>query len=98
MVKMQQLVRCTCLEVMGAGTGPCVICLDDSFHEFMNEPAARNQPTNFRPPAAKGPRCWKNWESAACVDWVAFLDRLQAKLESEVQASKGQEKKFFGLF
>ena len=28
----------------------------------------------------------------------AKIARLQAKLESEVQASKGQEKKFFGLF
>ena len=28
----------------------------------------------------------------------AKIARLQAKLEGEVQASKGQEKKFFGLF
>jgi hypothetical protein len=47
----------------------------------MDDPPARGQPTNFRPPNAQGRRAWKNWESAKCIDWVHFLDKLQAKIE-----------------
>ena len=58
-----------------------VICLDDSYHAWMDEPPSREQPTNVQPAAALGTRAWKSWESSACVHWQQFLDRLQAKLE-----------------
>ena len=59
-----------------------VICLDDSYHEWMNEDPFRGQRTSLRPAGvAPGGREWKNWESAACVDWQQFLDKLQAKVE-----------------
>ena len=54
-----------------------VICLDDSYHEWMDDPPARGSAVTFCPPGAGG-REWKNWESAKCVDWQRFLDRLQA--------------------
>ena len=57
-----------------------VICVDDAYHEFMNEDCSRHHKTYFSPPQAGG-RGWKNWETADCVDWQLFLDRLQAKLE-----------------
>ena len=56
-----------------------VLCLDDSYHEWMYEPPHREQPTHLVPPAGRGGRrAWKNWESAKCIDWVHFLDKLQA--------------------
>lgn len=58
-----------------------IICLDDSYDDFMNDEPYRGQPTNFEPPSATGGRCWKNWDSATCINWEIFLDRLQAKIE-----------------
>ena len=58
-----------------------VICLDDSYHAWMDDPPSPEQPTLIEPAAALGTRSWKSWESSACVDWQQFLDRLQAKLE-----------------
>ena len=58
-----------------------MICLDDSYHAWMDEPPSPEQPTLIEPAAALGTRSWKSWESSACVDWQQFLDRLQAKLE-----------------
>ena len=40
----------------------------------------------------------KEMAAKAAAAEKAKIARLQAKLEGEVQASKGQEKKFFGLF
>ena len=41
-----------------------VLCLDDSYHEWMYEPPSREQPSGLVPPAGRGRRTWKNWESA----------------------------------
>ena len=46
-----------------------VICLDDSYHGWMNDAPSPEQPTNFVPPDSGGRRAWKNWESPRCVDW-----------------------------
>lgn len=61
------------------GTYVPVICLDDSYHEWMFDPPSRRQNSTFRAPG--GHRCWKNWESARCVNWPAFLRKLRATIE-----------------
>jgi len=58
-----------------------VLCLDDSYHEWMfNEPPSRGQRTDYVVPGAGSGRRWKNWESPACVDYERFRTKLQATL------------------
>ena len=57
-----------------------VICLDDSYGDWMDVPPSRSQRTNHTPVPSSA-RAWKNWESGACIDWQHFLDKLQAKIE-----------------
>ena len=35
-----------------------VLCLDDSYHEWMYEPPNREQPSGLVPPAGRGRRRW----------------------------------------
>ena len=58
-----------------------VICLDDSYHDWMDDEPSREHPTNYHPPGGSNRRAWKNWESRQCIDWQQFLDKLQAKIE-----------------
>eukprot|EP00908_Phaeocystis_cordata_P019407 Transcript_30916.p1 GENE.Transcript_30916~~Transcript_30916.p1 ORF type:complete len:441 (-),score=181.40 Transcript_30916:58-1380(-) len=56
-----------------------VICLDDSFFEWMfDEPTPHGQ-TSVEPPGGGG-RLWKNWESQLCINWPQFLRKLRAKI------------------
>ena len=57
-----------------------VLCLDDSYHDWMYEAPSREQPTNLVPPAGRGQRAWKNWESSRCVNWAQFVSKLRAKI------------------
>lgn len=61
------------------GTYVPVICLDDSYHEWMFEPPCRRQHSNFCVPGRN--RSWKNWESPQCVNWPAFLRKLSATID-----------------
>ena len=53
----------------GRGSYVPVICLDDSYHAWMDEEPSRVQHTNYTPPGATNGRAWKNWESKDCVNW-----------------------------
>jgi len=56
-----------------------VLCLDDSYHEWMFDAPSHDQPTNVVPEGSGG-RAWKNWEEPRCVDWPLFLSKLRAKI------------------
>ena len=53
----------------GCGSYVPVICLDDSYHAWMNDQPSRDQRTNYCPPGTTNGRAWKNWESKDCVNW-----------------------------
>ena len=55
-----------------------VLCLDDSYHEWMYEPPRREGPCTLVPTAGRGQRSWKNWESARCVNWAQFVSKVRS--------------------
>jgi len=57
-----------------------VLCLDDSYHDWMYDAPRRGQPTDLVRRTCLGSRSWKNWESARCVDWQQFASKLRAKI------------------